>query len=463
MNARVFDALAAGALVVSDNATGIRELFGADFPVARDPSELQTHLAWAVRDPVGAAAVQARFRDLVLAKHTYDHRAREIRDHLLAWVDAERYAILVGIPDWDQAPAWGDYYFARDLQRQLERRGHPTRIHLLPEWGRSPAARADVAIHVHGLSDHRPRPSQLNLLWIISHPDRVTPPVCERYDIVFVASDTFAADLEARVRVPVIPLHQATDPDRFTKDPSGPEVDLLFVANTRGVRRPILDDLMPTTHDLAIFGKGWTPDLVDPIYVRGEQVPNDVLNRYYASAKIVLNDHWADMRAHGFLSNRLYDALASGAFIVSDDALGLAEEFDGAVATYTDRDDLRRLIDEYLADPDARRRLADKGRAIVLERHTFRQRADRILEAVDALGPGSADAAGAPAGDRSVARSAPPTRGTGHRATDYHGRARLIRSDNTGVSEFTNVRVRWSRSWNTTTFPITGRQSSPGQ
>jgi spore maturation protein CgeB len=386
VNARVFDALAAGALVVSDN-DGARELLGEDMPIATSPEELRAVIDWAAADPDAARRVQASLRDVVLARHTYPHRAAEIREHLLRWADAERFGILVGIPDWEQAPTWGDYHFARALQRQLELRGNPTRIHLLDEWGRSQAARADVIVHVHGLSDHRPRPSQLNLLWLISHPDRITPEMCNKYDAVLVASDSFAAEIAPRVRVPVVPLHQATDPDRFHPEPTGPAHDLLFVGNSRRSRRAILEDLKPVVHDLAVYGKGWTSDLIDPIHVHGDHIPNDQLHRFYSSAAIVLNDHWPDMRAHGFLSNRLYDVLASGGFVISDAAVGLEEEFGGAVVSYSDPEELRRLVDQYLADEPLRKSLSARGREIVLARHTFAHRADRLIDLAGTLEP----------------------------------------------------------------------------
>ena len=41
---------------------------------------------------------------------------------------ADRGADLGGID------RWGDYHFARGLQRSLERAGHPTRVHFLPDW-----------------------------------------------------------------------------------------------------------------------------------------------------------------------------------------------------------------------------------------------------------------------------------------------------------------------------------------
>jgi hypothetical protein len=84
------------------------------------------------------------------------------------------------------------------------------------------------------------------------------------------------------------------------------------------VRRHVLDELLPTDHALAVYGRAWTADRLDPRYLAGEHVPNEELAGYYGSAAIVLNDHWLDMQREGFLSNRLYDAAAAGAFVISD-------------------------------------------------------------------------------------------------------------------------------------------------
>ena len=120
-------------------------------------------------------------------------RAATIRDSLEAWASATRYALRIGVPSWDVIERWGDYHFARALQRSLERAGHPTRLQFLPEWGDPVAAREDVTVHVFGLKEAPIRPGQVNLLWQISHPDLATPAMYDRYDHVFVASDAFAA------------------------------------------------------------------------------------------------------------------------------------------------------------------------------------------------------------------------------------------------------------------------------
>ncbi len=314
-------------------------------------------------------------------------RAAAIRDALIEWVTATRYGLRIGVPTWEVAETWGDYHFARDLQRSLERSGHPTRIHFLPEWASPTAARDDVAVHIFGRKQAPTHRGQVNILWQISHPDLATPEFYERYDHVFVASDPFAARMAERAAVPVTPLHQAADPERLRPEPGGPHHELLFVANSRRVHRRIVDDLANTSRDLAIYGSNWTPDLVEQRFVKGKFVPSAELARYYSAADIVLNDHWDDMLAEGFISNRIYDALASGAFVISDHITGIEGEFDGAVVTYSDRRDLVLLIDRYLGDHEERRRRCESGRAAVLARHTFDDRARVLREIVAPLLP----------------------------------------------------------------------------
>ena len=385
VNSRVFDAVAAGATVASSGAIGVQETFDDAFPTWSDAGSLVALVERLLADPGPAAARAATYRATVLAEHTYALRAAAVRESLLAWAAATRYGLRIGVPSWEVAESWGDYHFARGLQRSLERAGNPTRIHFLPDWPSPVAAREDVTVHLLGLKEAPTRPAQVNVLWQISHPDISTPELYDRYDHVFVASDPFAARMALLAAVPVTPLHQATDPERFHPDPSGPAHELLFVANARKVRRRIVEDLAGTVHDLAVYGRNWTADLVDPGAVKGEGIHNVDLARYYSSAAIVLNDHWDDMRDEGFMSNRLYDALACGAFVISDHIDGIEAEFDDAVVTYRDRAELERLIDRYLADPDDRRRRGARGRAAVIARHTFDVRAQVLIETVESI------------------------------------------------------------------------------
>lgn len=301
---------------------------------------------------------------------------------LRRWAVALQVAVIVGTPDWEQAAQWGDTFYGRALVRELENRGHPAQLHFRDTHTGAQADRADLAIHLLGLSAPRPKPHQVNVLWVISHPELATPQRCGLYDLVGIASRTFIDPMTRRLPLPVVELPQATDANQFRPEAGGEHHELLFVGNSRLTRRRIIDDLTPTTHDLAIYGLGWEPDLADPRHVRHRLIPNAELHRSYAAADIVLNDHWPEMARQGFISNRLYDASAAGAFVISDHVAGIVEHFDGGVVTYRGRADLHRKVDAFLADPGLRAEHAARARAAVLDRHTFSHRIDRILELV---------------------------------------------------------------------------------
>ena len=298
----------------------------------------------------------------------------------LARGEGDTWCINIGAPHWWSARTWGDLHYARALQQELARRGRPCAIHVIDQWAQSRDERFDIVLHLKGLTAYDPNPAQVNLLWSISHPEKLGAEECERYDAVLVASEAFAATLRERVGVPIAVLEQATDPEVFfpEADPAHAR-DLVFVGNSRKVLRRTLAALLPTEHDLAVWGGDWD-GLIDTRHVVGAYLPNDEVRRAYSSAAIVLNDHWDDMREHGFASNRLYDAVACGALVVSDRLDGLEERFGGAVVTYETADELRTIVDHFLAHPDERARRGAAGRAIVLAEHTFARRVDALLE-----------------------------------------------------------------------------------
>ena len=109
-------------------------------------------------------------------------------------------------------------------------------------------------------------------------------------------------------------------------------------------------------------------------------VPNDELAGWYSAADIVLAEHYGDMLELGFISNRVYDALACGTFVLRDDVAGLEAEFDGGAVGCATETEAIASIEQYLADPAARADRAARGRAAVLARHTFDHRVDVLVE-----------------------------------------------------------------------------------
>jgi GT2 family glycosyltransferase/glycosyltransferase involved in cell wall biosynthesis len=382
VNARVFDALAAGTLVITNCESGVRELFDEEFPVWDSRASLRAALDELLGDEERRAALAARYRRTVLTRHTYAHRAARLREALLEHEQRLTFCLKIGAPNRAVAPTWGDLHFAESLARELRRRGHRAAVQTLDEWEDEAGLTHDVVVHLKGLSRYHPKPGQFNVLWSISHPAELSGEECDGYDLVAVASPLFAQRLAARTATEVLVLEQAADPWVMRPDPT-PELahELVYVANSRNVLRPIARDLLPTERDLAIWGTRWE-GLIDTARVVAEHVPNGELHRVYSSGGIVLNDHWEDMREHGYISNRIYDALACGVPVLSDDVPGLAERFGDAVAVYRSPAELHEWIERLLADPEERRRRGQAGRETVLAGHTFAHRVTRLLEVV---------------------------------------------------------------------------------
>ena len=116
-----------------------------------------------------------------------------------------------------------------------------------------------------------------------------------------------------------------------------------------------------------------------------DHIPNEQVGQAYHDAKILLNDHWDDMKEYGIISNRIFDALAVGAFVISDEVPGLEELFHGAVVTYRDKADLAEKIDYYLEHETERKEKATIGQELVQNQHTFDNRVNKMIQVLQRL------------------------------------------------------------------------------
>lgn len=386
LNSRVFDALATGTLVITNNRVGSDEVFDGELPVYSDEAEqralLDTYLA---NDELRLSRADS-LRQIVLKHHTYSHRATEIPQAAAEILNRPRIALKIGSPDKATAQLWGDTHFAAALAAALRRHGAIPSIHLHADWEAPSSQCVDVAVHIRGLGTYVPKPSHKNILWIISHPEQVSVAECNSYDLVLVASEVFAEQLRGEVRVPVEVMYQATDPDRFSPSPD-PELatELLFAGNSRGQQRMAVEAALAIDAPLKVFGQGWD-EALPPGVLAGSHFPNERLGSLYSSADVSLNDHWPEMARQGFISNRVFDIVASGGLVFSDPVAGLDRVFGELIPTFCSPEQLRRLLDSRRADPAQFEARMIAAREIVLRDHTFDNRARRFMEIIDELG-----------------------------------------------------------------------------
>jgi glycosyltransferase involved in cell wall biosynthesis len=334
------------------------------------PVRTRRDLRFAV-DPGGAAWAAAIDRSGALLRRVADRRADT----------ALQFAITVAAPSAKVAARWGDWHLAQALADSLRRLGQQVRVQTA-DRADDPAGRAcDVHVLLRGLQPVRRTSGQRHVLWVMSHPEAIDDGELDAADLVLVASPRFADHLRRRTATPVEVMLQATDQRRFRPHPVDPahRHDVTVVAKTRDVLRPVVSDALTAGLRPAIYGGGWD-GLVDAELVVADHVDNEVLPVVYSSAGVVLNDHWRTMRAWGFVSNRLFDVLACGAPVVSDPVEGMDELFVGAVLEYRSPSELRALVDQVLADPEAARQRAARGRKVVLANHTFDHRARQLVD-----------------------------------------------------------------------------------
>lgn len=245
---------------------------------------------------------------------------------------------------------WGDTHFADALARALRRLDQQVVTCRHGAHDAGPTHLDDVSLGIRGQFPVDPVPGKTNVLWVISHPDEVDPAELEGHDLVFAASAAWSRRMSDETGRVVEPLLQASEfgPAEPVVLPDPGDRALVFVGSTHeGRHRRLVEDAVASGVALSVYGAGW--DGLVPAYLwKGEYVPNDELPGLYRRHGIVLADHWPDMARHGFVANRVFDALAVGARVICDDVAGISDLFPSdAVAVCRSPHEIRTTVEGW--------------------------------------------------------------------------------------------------------------------
>jgi GT2 family glycosyltransferase/spore maturation protein CgeB len=340
INCRVFDALSMGIPCITNNTIGVEEIFDEPFPVYAG-DEVNELIGALLSDYKHTKAVADKFKAIILKEHTYQNRRDQILNDMSQLVCQPSIAIKIAAPDFESAVTWGDYHFARSLRLELERFGNKVRIDCLDQWYGSRALNDDVNLILRGLSRFKGRDDQVNLMWLISHPDMVSEEELQACDHVFVASEYYAKKLKAFTgmkNITFLPQASAYSVDELDEDvlKDIPEHEILFVGHSRNEYRETVRWCVEEGLPISVYGSGWER-FIPSDYIKGQFIDNDLLPYYYHKAGVVLSDHWQDMRKKGFVSNRIYDVLSVNGRVLTDSVVGVELLIEGMA--YKDRDD----------------------------------------------------------------------------------------------------------------------------
>lgn len=297
---------------------------------------------------------------------------------------APRWGLRFASVGGEAGDRWGDTPFATSLAAALRREGQEVVTYRHGANARVHEMLDDVSIVIRGKDELEPVPGAINVLWIISHPDAVSDDEIKRFDLVYAASPSWAKQRSVDSGHHIGVMLQCTDASRFRPEGvAGPSRPATFVGSVHpGRRRAVVADALAAGVELSVIGAGWQRTLPPDVLERSF-VPNDELAQVYRSARVVLADHWRSMADAGFIQNRIFDALACAAPVVSDPVEGMAEALHGAVAEYRSLAQLAALCDGTEPHPAGDRSSREQIARRILSEHTFDARARSLVRDVE--------------------------------------------------------------------------------
>ncbi|MGI5868131.1 MAG: glycosyltransferase family protein [Kiritimatiellia bacterium] len=272
-----------------------------------------------------------------------------------------------------QQMQWGDFWIKQELAAAISALGG-----IVVE----PFMRPDVMIHLFGGFYDLP-PAKEHVLWIHSHPEKLTPSFLSTYDRVYCISRTQCGELEkSGLKCDWLPM--ATG--KRLQEPGKVDERVVFVGNALpelGGHRKVVDDMLAVRAenpeiDFALWG-GLYKDLPPGVLV-DEYMPYHELDALYARSAIVLNDHRKEMKEQAFINPRILDVIACGGFVISDRNNVINDYFGDAVPQYESREELAELMKTYCGHPERRAERLSRARELVAA-YTWRRVAKGLMGA----------------------------------------------------------------------------------
>lgn len=297
--------------------------------------------------------------------------------------DTRQIAIKTSVPTAADCEHWGDFHFARGLSSALQRLGVGARIDPIEDWRGQAKDSLDIVIQGH---DHFPAgPERPSINWIVYPGKRFPHASVDAYDHVFCSGEPFIRKLAKRApNAEVSYLPQAFDADVMAAVEKPEKSEPVFVGN-RHFQRPIVDHALASDQEIRVWGNGWDQSPAS-MYVVNAHIPNAALPEVYGNASAVLCDHLPVMARNGFVSNRIYDALACGAPVISDPVAGMSPEFQEFVHIVMTPDEFREALEAVRGEDQKMRARRIEFAESMRNTDSFDQRARSILSVAENKG-----------------------------------------------------------------------------
>jgi len=276
----------------------------------------------------------------------------------------------------------GDPYVALGLGKYLIRKGWGVSLWPTRRWHETPDPEPTIAIvmlesFIPGLLPQ----STTTIAWVRNWTDAwAALPYLEEFDGIWCSSPASADVIRSHYsgRVSFVPI--ATDLDLFSPDNNARVLPVVTTANYWGVERQLESALAAVAETLPVvwFGANGEHLKRAEVVIHADRVSFFGLGSIYRQAKIVVDDLIEAACAYGSQNSRLFESIACGAVPITNSSIGLDHLGLGEVPSYSDDRPLTEVIGALLDDEGALRDLSERLRRVVVERHSFRIRADEV-------------------------------------------------------------------------------------
>jgi spore maturation protein CgeB len=209
------------------------------------------------------------------------------------------------------------------------------------------------------------------------------------YDLIVANSEGGLGRLRELGARRVETVHWGADPEFFAPQPVEKEMDVFFYGYGDKFRRDWMKALVGDPSralpevDFALGGRDFRGD-IGKARLWGE-VPTSIIARAISSARVNL---CITRRAHASVyassSCRIFELASTGAAIVSNPWEGIERWFEpgSEVIVVSDTDEAVAAYRSLLDDPAQAEEMGRRARERVLDEHTYRHRARRLLDLV---------------------------------------------------------------------------------
>lgn len=348
VNLRFWESLAAGALPLSNNQAGISKLFPFDVPTWETPDDLARCIErWCDEDSEREELI-GRMRQHLPPAQGLEDAAREILKTTEHLNKKPRVCVLNPAPEKDESH-WGDTFLAGEFSSLLQDHDFVSRVLPKEHWNSAGRLEAEVVVVLHGREKAEIHPGQLNIIWIISNPDRLDADYVNAFDEVWVASqrgkkllhESFG--IQAKVIIPG--ASKVFDTRTAKLDFEGRKKEPLIIGNSLGRVRPSVLALTRAGIRVEVIGEGWE-EFIPRAQILGKSISRIDAGKQYCSRRVVISDTREPMRDWGMFPPRVWEAARAGAVPISDVVQELGARVD-KVPQWKTVEDLLSLVNKY--------------------------------------------------------------------------------------------------------------------